>query len=126
MRWRRFDRDWKGARAYYTRALESNASDAAAHAAFALGLAAQGEFDSALREGRKAQELDPLLGIRAGVLRSLDERGPWHPEQRITVEDALQATCVTPAWLAGDERRRGRLLPGYLADLVVLDRDPVV
>ena len=25
---------------------------------------------------------------------------------------------------ARDERRRGKLLPGYLADLVVLDRDP--
>ena len=32
---------------------------------------------------------------------------------------------VAPAWLAGDERRRGKLLPGFLADLVVLDRDPV-
>jgi predicted amidohydrolase YtcJ len=70
------------------------------------------------------EELDPLFGIRAGVLRTLDERGPWHPEQAVTVEEAFQATCVAPAWLAGDERRRGKLLPGYLADLVVLDRDP--
>ena len=37
----------------------------------------------------------------------------------------MQATTVDPAWLAGDEHRRGKLLPGYLADLVVLDRDPV-
>ncbi|HWJ33462.1 MAG TPA: amidohydrolase family protein [Gaiellaceae bacterium] len=29
-----------------------------------------------------------------------------------------------PAWLAGDERRRGTLIPGHDADLVVLDRDP--
>ena len=29
------------------------------------------------------------------------------------------------AWLSHDERRRGKLIPGYLADLVVLDRDPV-
>jgi predicted amidohydrolase YtcJ len=70
------------------------------------------------------EELDPLLGIRAGVLRTLDDREAWHPEQAVTVAEALHATCVTPAWLAGDERRRGRLLPGYLADLVVLDRDP--
>jgi predicted amidohydrolase YtcJ len=35
------------------------------------------------------------------------------------------ATTVTPAWLSGDERVRGKLLPGYLADLVVLDRDPI-
>src|SRR3954470_23932668 len=70
------------------------------------------------------EELDPLMGIRAGVLRSLDDRPAWHPEQAVTVEEALQATCVTPAWLSGDEHRRGKLLPGYYADLVVLDRDP--
>jgi predicted amidohydrolase YtcJ len=71
------------------------------------------------------EELDPLLGIRAGVLRSLDDREAWHPEQAVSVEDALLATTVTPAWLARDERKRGRLVPGQLADLVVLDRDPV-
>ena len=38
---------------------------------------------------------------------------------------ALEATTVNGAWLAGEERRRGRLLPGFLADLVVLDRDPL-
>ena len=71
------------------------------------------------------EELDPLAGICAGVLRTLDERAAWHPEQALTVEQALQASTVNPAWLAGDERRRGKLLPGYYADLVVLDRDPV-
>jgi predicted amidohydrolase YtcJ len=71
------------------------------------------------------EELDPLAGICAGVLRTLDERPSWHPEQALTVEEALQASTVNPAWLAGDERRRGKLLPGYRADLVVLDRDPV-
>ena len=71
------------------------------------------------------EELDPLEGLRAGVLRTLDERPAWHPEQALTVEQALEAATVRPAWLAGDERRRGKLLPGFLADLVVLDRDPV-
>jgi len=71
------------------------------------------------------EELDPLAGICAGVLRTLDERPAWRPEQALTVEEALQASTVNPAWLAGDERRRGKLLPGYRADLVVLDRDPV-
>jgi hypothetical protein len=70
------------------------------------------------------EELDPLLGIRAGVLRTLDERKAWHPEQRLEIEEAIHATCVVPAWLTGEERNRGKLLPGYLADLVVLDRDP--
>ncbi|HET8653720.1 MAG TPA: amidohydrolase [Gaiellaceae bacterium] len=72
------------------------------------------------------EELDPLAGIRAGVLRTLDERPPWHPEQAVTVDQAFEATCVTPCRLSYDEHRRGKLVPGFLADLVVLDRDPFV
>jgi predicted amidohydrolase YtcJ len=71
------------------------------------------------------EELEPLAGIRAGVLRSLDDRPGWRTEEALTVEQALIASVTAPAWLAGDERRRGRLLPGFLADLVVLSRDPV-
>jgi predicted amidohydrolase YtcJ len=84
------------------------------------------EAGAVLANGSDApiEELDPLAGIRAGVLRTLDERDGWHAEQAVSVEQALEATTVNPAWLAGDERRRGKLVPGYLADLVVLDRDP--
>jgi predicted amidohydrolase YtcJ len=64
------------------------------------------------------EELDPWAGVVAAVSR------PWHPEQALTLDEALQATTVNPAWLTGDEHRRGRLVPGCLADLVVLDRDP--
>src|SRR5205814_4910392 len=64
------------------------------------------------------EELDPWAGVVAAVSRD------WHPEQRLTLDEALTATTVNPAWLARDEHRRGRLLPGYLADLVVRDRDP--
>lgn len=71
------------------------------------------------------EDLDPLEGIRAGVLRTLDERPGWRPDEAVTVEQALHASTVAPAWLAGDERRRGTLVPGRLADLVVLSRDPV-
>ncbi len=71
------------------------------------------------------EELDPIAGIVAAVRRTLDARPAWHPEQALTVEQALLATTVGPAWLARDERRRGKLVPGYLADLVVLDRDPL-
>ena len=70
------------------------------------------------------EELDPLAGFRAGVLRTLDDRPSWHPEQAVSVQRALEATTTAPAWLAREERRRGRLLPGFVADLVVLDRDP--
>jgi predicted amidohydrolase YtcJ len=71
------------------------------------------------------EQLDPLAGIAAGVLRTLDGREAWRPEQAVTVEEALRASTLGPAWLAGDEFRRGTLAPGMLADLVVLDRDPL-
>ena len=71
------------------------------------------------------EELDPIAGIAAGVLRSIDPRPAWRPEETLTVEQALHATCVAPTFLSGDERRRGRLLPGLLADLVVRDPHPV-
>ena len=71
------------------------------------------------------EELDPLAGIAAGVRRTIDDRAAWRPDDAVTVEQALHASTVTPAWLSGDERRRGKLLPGFLADIVVLDRDPV-
>jgi predicted amidohydrolase YtcJ len=71
------------------------------------------------------EELDPLAGIAAGVRRTIDDRPAWHPEQAVTIEQALEATTVNPAWLAREERTRGRLVPGHAADLVVLDRDPV-
>jgi predicted amidohydrolase YtcJ len=71
------------------------------------------------------EELDPLKGIVAAVLRTLDERPGWRPEQALTAVEAVEATCVAPVFLAGDEHRRGRLTPGMAADLVVLDRDPL-
>jgi hypothetical protein len=70
-------------------------------------------------------EFDPLLGIRAAVARTLDGRGPWRPQQALTPVEALEATTVWPAWLSGEELCRGRLVPGQLADLTVLDGDPV-
>ena len=69
------------------------------------------------------EELDPLAGIAAAVRRTIDERPAWRAEQSIGVRDALLAATVGPAWLEGQEERRGTLQPGRLADLVVLDRD---
>jgi predicted amidohydrolase YtcJ len=72
----------------------------------------------ALGSDAPVEELDPLQGLRDAVLRE------WRPHEALDLQAALEALTVTPAWLSGDEDRRGRLLPGMLADLVVLDRDP--
>jgi predicted amidohydrolase YtcJ len=70
------------------------------------------------------EPLAPLDGLRAAVLRTLDERPAWRPEQALPLDAALAAFTTTPAWLEGTEARRGRLAPGLAADVVVLDRDP--
>ena len=71
------------------------------------------------------EELDPLAGIVAGVLRTLDERPAWRPEQ---ARDASRRRSTPPAWRppGSSTPRTGaaRLRPGMLADLVILNRDP--
>lgn len=71
--------------------------------------------------------LDPMWGIYAAVTRAtLDGRHPegWIPQERLPLEDALRAYTAGGAFAAFDEDRLGTLLPGKLADLVILDRDP--
>ncbi len=70
--------------------------------------------------------LDPLLGIYAAVTRrTLDDKHPdgWVPEEKITVEEALRAYTTSNAWGVYAEGSRGKLAPGYEADLVLLDQD---
>ena len=70
--------------------------------------------------------LSPLLGIDAAVnRRTLDGKHPggWFPEQRIGVAEAIEAYTLTSAFAAGQEKEKGSLEPGKLADFVVLSRD---
>jgi len=68
----------------------------------------------------------PIEGIAAAVTRrTLDGKCPggWIPEQRITLQEALAAYTTGGAYVGFEERIKGRLTPGFLADLVILDRD---
>lgn len=73
------------------------------------------------------EPFNPLEGIYAAVTRRRRDGSPgvngWYPELRLTMAEALQGFTIGPAWAAGMENRLGRLAPGYLADLIVLDRD---
>lgn len=68
----------------------------------------------------------PLDGIYAAVTRrTLDDKNPggWVPAQKITVEEALRAYTIDGAYAMFDEKNRGSLEAGKLADLVIIDRD---
>ena len=68
----------------------------------------------------------PLEGIYAAVTRrTLDDARPegWVPEQKITVEEALRAYTTGSAYAEYMEGKKGMIARGYLADLVLIDRD---
>jgi predicted amidohydrolase YtcJ len=70
--------------------------------------------------------MDPILGIYAAVTRrTLDGKNPggWLPEQKLTVDEALRAYTAEDAYAVFAEGSRGKLRPGYRADLVLLDKD---
>ena len=73
------------------------------------------------------EPLPPLDGIQAAVTRDDLEGHPpggWHPEQRLTVGEALRAYTAGAAYAAFAEGRWGTLRPGACADAVVLAADP--
>ncbi len=70
--------------------------------------------------------MDPLLGLYAAVTRQTPEGTPaggWHPQHRITVEQAIRHYTWGAAYAAFREHELGVLAPGMLADLVVLSEE---
>lgn len=74
------------------------------------------------------EPFNPLWGIHAAVTRRRTDGYPgpegWWPEARVTVDEAIRAYTIGPAFAAGLENVQGRLTGGYYADLVVLESDP--
>jgi hypothetical protein len=70
--------------------------------------------------------MEPLMGIYAAVTRrTLDGKRPqgWVPEQKITVAEAVRAYTLGSAYASGDEKIKGSIEAGKLADLAVLSAD---
>jgi predicted amidohydrolase YtcJ len=61
----------------------------------------------------------------ATTRRTMDGNPPggWFPEERLDLATSLRAYTANNAWAEGEEGRKGQLIRGYLADLVVLDQD---
>jgi predicted amidohydrolase YtcJ len=72
--------------------------------------------------------LNPVYGLYAAVTRQTltgEPKEGWFPDQRLTIEEALDAYTRAPAWASFEEERKGTIAPGKLADLAVFDRDLV-
>jgi predicted amidohydrolase YtcJ len=72
--------------------------------------------------------LSPVYGLYAAVTRQTLKGEPkegWFPDQRLTIEEALEAYTKGPAWASFEEGQKGTLTPGKLADVAVFDSDLV-
>jgi predicted amidohydrolase YtcJ len=71
-------------------------------------------------------DLNPLVGLQAAVMRVDKAKrftGGWHVEQAIDIAEAIECYSWAGARAAGIADRVGKLIPGMVADLTVLDRD---
>jgi predicted amidohydrolase YtcJ len=74
----------------------------------------------------QVEPLNPIEGLYAAVTRK-DRKGEdgegWFPEQKLTMEEAIKFYTWGSAYAQFMEDRKGMLKPGYLADIVIFDKD---
>lgn len=72
------------------------------------------------------EPLDPLEGLYAAVTRKdrVGEPGDgWFPDQKLSMEKAIELYTLGSAYAEFMDERKGRIKQGYLADVVMLDRN---
>ena len=68
---------------------------------------------------------EPMMAIQSSVTRRDYNGNLWGPSQRITVEEAIKVGTIHGAYASFEEQIKGSLEAGKLADLVVLDQNPL-
>jgi len=70
------------------------------------------------------EPVSPFRGLYAAVTRrSEDGKQEYYPAQRLTMDQAISAYTLGSAFAEYEEKEKGKIIPGMLADFVVLDRD---
>ena len=72
------------------------------------------------------EDMNAIDNLYCAVTRKNLNGGPeggFYPQERMDIYDAVDAYTVGSAYASFEEHCKGRLLPGYYADLVVLSED---
>ncbi|MBI1741334.1 MAG: amidohydrolase, partial [Candidatus Koribacter versatilis] len=70
------------------------------------------------------EPVTPFRGLYAAVTRQSENgKKSYYPEQKLSIEQAIAAYTTGSAYAEFAEKQKGKLEPGMLADLIVLDRD---
>ena len=75
------------------------------------------------------ESTNPFPGIAAAITREGADGQPfggWQPQERVTREQALAGFTTGAAYAAFAEDKVGRLAPGYRADFIIVDHDPLM
>ena len=67
---------------------------------------------------------EPLMALQSMVTRKDTEGRVWGPSQRITLDQALRVCTVNGAYASFDEKVKGSISAGKLADFAILEKDP--
>jgi predicted amidohydrolase YtcJ len=68
---------------------------------------------------------EPMMFLQSAVTRTDIKGTVWGPRQRITVAEALRVATLHGAHASFEEKHKGSIEAGKLADLTVLGRDPL-
>jgi predicted amidohydrolase YtcJ len=77
----------------------------------------------------QVEPLNPMEGLYAAVTRKdrLGEEGDgWFPEQKLSMEEAIKYYTYGSAYAQFMEERKGMIKKGYLADIVIVDKDLLI
>ena len=69
------------------------------------------------------EDVDPIISFWGSVARKTKDSTVFIPEQRVTRPEALAAYTINNAYAAFEEKEKGSVTPGKLADLVILSKD---
>jgi predicted amidohydrolase YtcJ len=92
---------------------------------FDAGVVVAGGSDHMIKfDSREAvNPFHPFYGMWMAITRKTTEGTVFHPEERITREEALRMWTINGAYNSLDEKVKGSIEPGKLADLVVISKD---
>ena len=66
---------------------------------------------------------NPFLGMWMTITRRTVDGGTVNPEEALTREQALRLWTINGAYLTFEEKDKGSIVPGKLADLAVISDD---
>jgi len=69
------------------------------------------------------EEIDPIASFYASVTRKLKDGSTFYPAQRMTRIEALRSYTINAARAAFEDKEKGSLRPGKLADVTILSQD---